>query len=317
MRIDVQSLEVFLAVAEKLSFTRASEELGVSQPRVSLIVRRLEDQLGFPLFRRVHGRVELTREGEDLRERSRQLMAAVDDFERALEDTRRTATSRLRIGSPNYTTQIPDRVWLFDEFALRHPAVALEFVIDRTPPLVEAVEAGELDIAAVTGPFEHRGLETLFLVKSTSLLAVPRESPLAALDVISAGDVQGCAIATYPADVGPLYLQRWYGPLKAAGAVLVASKEAKAEAVLRFAARRRLPTTVQIWPGQNLPPASAAPDMVYRPLAGMDLSLELHLVRRPGHHSPPSNWLWRLAGTYFRDGRTPTLDGVELGLAQA
>ena len=317
MRLDIQALEFFLTVAEKLSFTRAAELLDVSQPRVSLIIRRMEDRVGFPLFRRAHGRVELTREGADLLEEARKVVAVLEGFDRQIEDTRRKVTSRLRLGSPSYTTQIPDRVWLFDEFSLRHPGVTLEFAIDRTPALVTAVENGELDVAAVTAPFEHHGIDRLFLVKSQSLLAAPTESALARLPVITRKDVRGVHIATYPSEVGPLYTERWYGPLRDAGAVLVESNEAKAEAVLRFAARRRLPTTVQIWPGQNLPPASNAPDMVFIPIADMDLAQELYLIRRTGDHKPPLNWLWRLATTYFHDGRTPTTDGIALGAAGA
>lgn len=313
MRIDVQSLEYFLTVSEKLSFTRAAEVLGVSQPRVSLIVKRMEDRLGFPLFRRVHGRVELTAEGASLVAEARSVIGVIEGFDRQLEEIRRKVTTRLRLGSPNYTAQIPDRVWLFDEFALRHPGVTIEFAIDTTPALVAAVESGDLDVAAVTGPFEQHGLESLFLVKSTALLAVPEESRLADLPVITPHDVRGVQIATYPSDVGRLLFERWYGPLRDAGAQLMASREAKGEAVLRFAARRRMPTTYQVWPGQNLPPASTAPGMVFKMIEGMDVTQELHLVRSPANANPPSNWLWQLARAAFREGRTPTTEGIALG----
>lgn len=303
MRVDIQALRYVMVVAEKQSFTRAADYLGVSQPRVSLLVKRFEDSVGFAVFQRVHGRVELTREGEVLLVKARAFIRELEEFERQVESVRRRSTALLRIGSPTYTAQIPARVWLFDEFALRNPQVRLEFVMDRTPPLVEAVEAGDLDIAVVTAPFEHKRLESLLLLRSQCLLATPKESALAQLDQITPADMKGVSVVTYPFDVGPLYMRCWYGALVDSGAQLVEANEAKAEAVLRFAATRRLPTPVQIWPGQSLPSEANAPGMVFKQMSNLDIAQELCLVRREGDDSGPIDWLWRLAVDHFHEGR--------------
>ena len=63
--MDIRSLEIFVEVAERSSFTRAGEHLGYSQPTVSFQIRQLEQELGVPLFDRIGHTVSLTDAGRE------------------------------------------------------------------------------------------------------------------------------------------------------------------------------------------------------------------------------------------------------------
>ena len=78
--MDIDSVRVFLRVAELASFTKAAEQLGLSKSRASLRVRALEDQLGSHLFQRTTRAVRLTPDGEQLLSRARRLVAEADDI---------------------------------------------------------------------------------------------------------------------------------------------------------------------------------------------------------------------------------------------
>jgi DNA-binding transcriptional LysR family regulator len=74
------ALRAFLAVAEELHFGRAAEGLYTSVPTVSAHIKRLEQQLGFPVLQRSSRRVELTAQGKELVELARHVVAASDEL---------------------------------------------------------------------------------------------------------------------------------------------------------------------------------------------------------------------------------------------
>ncbi|MGB5726579.1 MAG: LysR family transcriptional regulator, partial [Thiogranum sp.] len=71
MNVTLRQLRVFEAVARHLSYTRAAEELHLSQPAVSMQIRQLEDNLGLPLFERVGKKVYITEAGQEMYHYSR------------------------------------------------------------------------------------------------------------------------------------------------------------------------------------------------------------------------------------------------------
>lgn len=80
VQVDLRMLECFVAVAEELSFRKASERLSVAQPAVSRTIRALEQRLGVDVFMRSSRRVELTSAGDLLLQLSRDLLARHDDL---------------------------------------------------------------------------------------------------------------------------------------------------------------------------------------------------------------------------------------------
>ena len=301
MGVDVRLLKPFLAVADRLSFTKAAEALDMSQPRLSLLIKRLEEQLGFTLFVRKPHNVRLTEQGVRFLEEARNVSDALQQLNQTVWRLRSGARSRIKLGSPSFSRDVPRRVALIDEFSARHPALRIDIEDGYTPRLVEHLRQEQLDLTLAAAPFDGRGLESVLLCASTPVLAIPQECPLSRLEEVRAEHLRGAQIAIFPLYIGASYVQAWYEPLREAGAVLIESNEPHYGTQMRFAARRRLLTVLHRWPGQVREPNDGFPDMVLRPIVGFDIASQLYLLRRPGPASAPVEWLWKLAQEFARD----------------
>ncbi len=175
---DLRQLECFCAVARTGSFTKAADDLGVSQPSLSEQIAKLEHSLGAPLFERLNRRVELTPLGEAILGHAQALLedaaALPDHFERAREGVR----GPLRVGAiptilPYYLAP------LLKGFADRYPDVDLHVREGTTAELLEQVLEGQMDLAVVSLPVEAAGLVMKELFRDTLYLAVPDGHPLA------------------------------------------------------------------------------------------------------------------------------------------
>ena len=302
MSIDVRLLKPFIAVAEKLSFTKAAEKLSVSQPRLSLLIKRLEEQLGFTLFIRKPHNVRLTDEGVRFLEEARNLQQAMQQLDQTVWRLRSGARSKISLGSPSFSREVPRRVALIDEFSARHPSLRIDIEDGYTPRLVEHLRQDKLDLTLAAAPFDGRGLESVLLCTSSPVLAIPEECPLARLSQIGPGDVRGVRIAIFPHYIGAAYVQAWYDPFREAGAELIESNEPHYGTQLRFAARRRLSTILHRWSDQLREPNDGFSDMVLRPLTGFAGARRHTLRRNPRVPTAPLEWVWKLAEQFAREG---------------
>jgi DNA-binding transcriptional LysR family regulator len=295
VQIDPALLKAFQSAAETLSFTAAAERLGVSQPRLSLLIRRLEEQLGLRLFVRAHRRVELTPEGTALLPKVEAMQAAMGEIDTLVAKLRGDSRGRLRLGSPTYSLAIPERQWFIEDFIAARPGVRLQVQSGKSMMLQEHLLNGQLDLALLTEPFDDRGLETTPFMACEVCIALPEEDPLAQADSIPLSAVAGRTLVTYPAFIGEVYYRRWFAGLVEAGAILTEAYDDHPAAVLKFGARRRLWSVFHRWEGQ---PAPISPEdrLVIRPLEDSEaLQIRLRLARRQGLRSPAVNAFWRQA----------------------
>src|SRR5262249_42157148 len=109
------------------SFSRAAEDLRLSQPAVSLHVRQLEERVGLPLVERVGKRACATRAGEVLMEHAERAFGELEAARQALEALRGVVAGRLRLGT-GATASIPFLPPPFRELRARHPALELVVV---------------------------------------------------------------------------------------------------------------------------------------------------------------------------------------------
>jgi DNA-binding transcriptional LysR family regulator len=96
---DLQPLRAFVAVARAGSVSRAAAELNLTQPAVSLQLRKLADQAGLVLFNRKARGLELTAQGEALLAHAERVLGGLAEFELAVQSLHRTVRGRLRIGT--------------------------------------------------------------------------------------------------------------------------------------------------------------------------------------------------------------------------
>ncbi|BCW91142.1 HTH-type transcriptional regulator HdfR [Alphaproteobacteria bacterium SO-S41] len=298
MPIDPKLLAPLLEAGRTQSFTKAAHQLGISQPRLSLLIKKLEDQLGFALFTRAHRSVALTPEGKVVFDKAAAVSTALREFDEAVWRVRGEKRSRLRLGSPRYQVDIPERNTLIRELSERRPNLQIEINGARTPSILNHLRAGTLDLALVTAPFETSDLVAKPFARARAVLVFPQNDPFAKLDSIPVGKVKGKSIAIYPRTIGMQFFDAWYASIRDAGAVLVEAQEDHVSALIHFAAHRRIATVVHLWSNQDSLPVKADIGMAFRPIVGGDLDLKVYMVKLRSNHSPIVDWVWNLADQF-------------------
>lgn len=146
MSIDTDLLQAFMAVHRTNGFTRAAEQLHLTQSAVSHQIRRLEEIVGRPLFHRTTRRLSLTTDGEDFRRHAEQILGAQDALVRHFRRSPIEGTVRFGVPEAFMSESLPA---LLRQFAVRCPRVRLEVSVGLTLDLATMVRERELDLAVV------------------------------------------------------------------------------------------------------------------------------------------------------------------------
>lgn len=146
-----QQLMYFVAVAEARHFTRAAEEVHVSQPSLSQQIRALENELGAELFSRARGNIALTDAGEALLPLARRILADADTARHEVQELAQLRRGRVRLGAtPSVCTGLlPDVLRAFHDL---HPGIQLLLEEGGSHDLVRELARGALDLALVVLP---------------------------------------------------------------------------------------------------------------------------------------------------------------------
>jgi DNA-binding transcriptional LysR family regulator len=157
MPMNLGQLRMFEAVTRTGSFTGAAHRLGVTPPAVSLQIRQLEQAYGVRLFDRVRRRVRLTATGQRLQHYAQRIFALAGEAERALEQTRGFAGSRLRLvaSATAAAYYLPP---LLTELRRRHPGVGVQLDVGNSQRVRERILNLEGDLGAVGGESSHPDL---------------------------------------------------------------------------------------------------------------------------------------------------------------
>jgi DNA-binding transcriptional LysR family regulator len=171
--MDTRQLAAFCAVVERKSFSQAAEQLGVTQPAVSLQVRSLEKRLGRQLLDRSGRRVEPTEAGTALYRGAQRLLFLEEQLLEELETTEEGELGgTLRVGASTGpgSTVVPV---LLCEFQRSNPGVAVALSISDTQSVVERVAARELELGVVGAARRHRGVVFEPFFRDDVVLACP------------------------------------------------------------------------------------------------------------------------------------------------
>ncbi|MFZ5816490.1 MAG: LysR substrate-binding domain-containing protein, partial [Bacillota bacterium] len=176
--MELHHLRYFVSVARHGNFTRAAEENHVAQPSLSQQIRRLEEELGAPLFDRSVSPVRLTDAGEALLPHAEAILQQTAAARAAVEERLGLRSGRLLLGTLPQTGSrlLPVAVAAFRE---RYPGVAVVLREESTERLTELALAGETDLTLTTLPVGHPELATEPLLTEEILLALPPSHPLA------------------------------------------------------------------------------------------------------------------------------------------
>ncbi|ODA40495.1 LysR family transcriptional regulator [Desulfosporosinus sp. BG] len=182
-------LKIFVTVVEYKNFSRAAEELYLSQPSVSLQIRNLENELGSKLMNRSSKHLELTQSGEIFYDYAKQMLLLYDKAKEDIDQLTNVVTGSLKVGA-SYTLGEYILPFVLAEFAAQFPTVDIEASINNTEEITQAVRANHLDIALVEGEVTYLDLDIRPLMEDEIILVVPNQHPLAKLPIVTADHLQ-------------------------------------------------------------------------------------------------------------------------------
>jgi len=154
--VDLDQLRYFLRVAERQNFTRAAEDLAISQPALSRSIQKLEEELGQPVFERKTRSVALTDAGTLLQSRAQHVLRILEDTKAEITDDGQSG--RVRVGAiPTIAPYfLPKNL---REFAKKYPKATLTVQENTTDALLKCCAQGEIDLAILALPVPARYLE--------------------------------------------------------------------------------------------------------------------------------------------------------------
>jgi DNA-binding transcriptional LysR family regulator len=172
MNITLRQLKVFEAVARHLNYTRAAEELFLSQPAVSMQIKQLEDGLGQPLFEKMGKKVYLTEAGKEAWRYSLSILSQLNEMEIVMQEMTGLQHGKLTLtvaSTANYF--VPTLLGVFKQ---RHQGVAVNIDVTNRENLLKALAANTTDFAIMGQPPGGLGLEAHpFLDNPLVVLAAP------------------------------------------------------------------------------------------------------------------------------------------------
>jgi DNA-binding transcriptional LysR family regulator len=169
-RVELRHLRVFEAVARLKSFTRAADELSITQPALSRTIQQLEDALGVALLDRSSRHVETTKAGQQFLDHVERVLA---ELERGFAAVRRQATIRL-----GFSWLLPDP-WAQDTVARFERATGTKVSLIRTDDALAGVQQGKVDIAVVRGQVASSALQVVHLFNESRVAVCSVHSRLA------------------------------------------------------------------------------------------------------------------------------------------
>ena len=181
--VDISQLQVFLSVAQEKSFSRAAEALHRTQPAVSQSIRRLEAELGEPLFDRSSKDGTLTAAGKVLFDFAQQMMNLRQHAHTAIRELRDLHRGKLTLSANEYT--VMGLLPLIPTFRARHPHIKVEVKRSFASRIPSEILGRDVEIGVVTFKPSDASISSLPVTTDELALIVAPDHPLAGRETIS------------------------------------------------------------------------------------------------------------------------------------
>ncbi|MCU7915580.1 MAG: LysR family transcriptional regulator [Candidatus Thiodiazotropha sp. (ex Gloverina cf. vestifex)] len=186
----LSELRYIVAVARERHFGHAAESCFVSQPTLSVAVKKLEEELGVGLFERGQGEVSLTPAGERIIAQAQRVLEEAGVIRELASQSKDQLSGPLRVGAI-YTIGpylLPHLVPILAQKAMGMPLIIRE---NFTSILNDQLKQGELDVIVISYPFEEPGIQTRPLYDEGFSVLLPNRHPLAAMVSIQPEQLKG------------------------------------------------------------------------------------------------------------------------------
>ncbi|TKB48513.1 LysR family transcriptional regulator [Ferrimonas sediminicola] len=169
IRATLRQLEILLALQEAGSVSAAAEHLHLTQPTVSMQLKKLTDLVGLPLYHQIGRRLRLTDAGERTVQAAREVVGSLERLQMDLDDLRGLKRGTLRLGV--VTTAKYFIPHLLGDFCERHPLIEIDFKVGNRQQMIDRLSQGQDDLYVFSHPPEDAPL-TLHPFLDNPLVAI-------------------------------------------------------------------------------------------------------------------------------------------------
>jgi molybdate transport repressor ModE-like protein len=179
LRLTLRQLEILEAVARHGSFSRASKDVHLTQPAVSMQIKQLEESLGLPLFEHVGKKIHLTEAGRETLATSQAIGRELDNLEHTLADLRGLRGGNLKISVTSTASYFAARLMAL--FRQAHPEVHISLNVVNRATLLNHLTGNSVDLALMGQPPEGMGLTAEPFMENPLVVIASPNHPLAQL----------------------------------------------------------------------------------------------------------------------------------------
>ena len=186
-RLTLRQFRVFEAVARHLSFSRAAEELHLSQPAVSMQVKGIEAILGVPLTEQLGKKIFLTEAGLEVLHASQAITARLDDLQANLAQLRSVDTGRLNMAATSTVNAVATDI--LARFRGQHPGVSIHLDVSNRAAVLDQLVGNRIDLAIMGQVPDGLGLEATRFMDNPLVVIAPPDHPRVGKRKISVRDL--------------------------------------------------------------------------------------------------------------------------------
>lgn len=177
MHLTLRQLQCFSAVARNLSFTRAAEELHLTQPAVSMQIRQLEQQAGIAVTEQLGKQIHLTEAGEEIYRYARSILQQVEEMDDVLNKLKGLSGGHLRIAAISSANYFAPR--LLGTFHHRFESVAVSMDVTNQTKVLQQIIDNDVDMAIMGQPPDDTHLDAIPFMDNLLVIVASPEHRLA------------------------------------------------------------------------------------------------------------------------------------------
>lgn len=212
--MELRVLNYFLAIAREENFTKAAQQLHVTQPTLSRQIADLERELGVKLFVRSNHNIILTEDGMILKRRAQEILSLEDKTKRDFLQKDEVLSGTISIGSGEFrSTKYLAKI--IAAFHKKYPDVKYEIYSGNAGNIRDYIERGFLDIGLMSEPIDVRKYNFVNMpINEQWGVFVPDSFPLSQKERISPKDLAGMSVITATGDFNQSRIGKWLGDYK-------------------------------------------------------------------------------------------------------
>lgn len=174
--LTLRQLQIFEAIARLGSFTKAAEELFLTQPTVSMQVKKLTDAIGLPLFEQVGRKTQPTEIGEELYRSCKAMFDTLNNLESSIANYKGLRKGRLRLGV--ITTAKYFAPEILGSFCNEYPDIDVSLKVTNRDSVLERIAQGEDDLYILGQPPTEVNLESIAFAPNPMVVVAQKDHPL-------------------------------------------------------------------------------------------------------------------------------------------